>query len=100
MKSKLQVLDQSISTTTKDGIEYICITAKQWRHENPAEKGNVRDRANVHQLVCLANLESMSAHFIQQGLDQSEHIAEMSKLAIQKMRVLVKANTHLFSGDE
>lgn len=26
MKSKLEVLDQAISTATRDGVEYICIT--------------------------------------------------------------------------
>jgi len=30
-------------------------TAKQWLDENPNRKGNVRDYANVSQLVCLAN---------------------------------------------
>ena len=41
------------------------VTAKQWREENPGLSGNMRDHANVHQLVCLANMESMNAHFIQ-----------------------------------
>lgn len=30
------------------------VTAKQWRDANPEQKGNMRDHANVHQLVCLA----------------------------------------------
>ncbi|MBB1385292.1 KilA-N domain-containing protein [Pseudoalteromonas sp. SG45-5] len=46
-------------------------TAKQWRTENPKIKGNMRDHANVHQLVCLANLESLNAHFIEQGINQA-----------------------------
>jgi hypothetical protein len=33
-------------------------TAKQWREQNPKEKGNIRDYANVSQLVCLSNLEN------------------------------------------
>ena len=33
-------------------------TAKQWRDENSAEKENIRDYANLSQLVCLANLET------------------------------------------
>jgi hypothetical protein len=41
------------------------VTAKQWREINPSLKGNLRDHANVHQLVCLANLESLNAHFIE-----------------------------------
>jgi len=31
------------------------VTAKQWRELNPDVKGNMRDHANVHQLVCLVN---------------------------------------------
>jgi hypothetical protein len=40
------------------------ITAQQWRDANPSLKGNKRGHANMHQLVCLANMESMNAHFI------------------------------------
>lgn len=69
------------------------VTAKQWRDENPNLSGNMRDHANVHQLVCLANMESMNAHFIQQGIKQSERIVKLNQLAIQQMQVLIAANT-------
>ncbi|TCS39012.1 KilA-N domain-containing protein [Reinekea marinisedimentorum] len=69
------------------------VTAKQWRDANPGLTGNMRDHANVHQLVCLANLESMNAHFIQQGISQSERIVKLNELAIQQMKVLVAANS-------
>jgi len=36
-------------------------TASQWREENPDETGNIRDFANVSQLVCLANMENLNA---------------------------------------
>ncbi len=65
------------------------VTAKQWRDANPELKGNMRDHANVHQLVCLANLESMNAHFIDQGMPQSERLVKLNELAIRQMRVLV-----------
>lgn len=42
------------------------VTAKQWREENPNLSGDMRDHVNIHQLGCLANMESMNAHFIQQ----------------------------------
>ena len=29
------------------------ITAKEWRNENPDLKGNIRDYADISQLVCL-----------------------------------------------
>ncbi len=65
-------------------------TAKQWRDENPGEKGNIRDFANVSQLVCLANLENLNAHFIQEGLDQPERLVRLNQTAIQQMRLLVE----------
>jgi hypothetical protein len=43
-------------------------TAKQWREQNPKEKGNIRDYANVSQLVCLSNLENLNAVFINDKL--------------------------------
>ncbi len=66
------------------------VTAKQWRDTNPGLKGNIRDHANVHQLVCLANLESMNAHFIEQNMPQSERLVKLNELAIRQMRVLVE----------
>ena len=70
--------------------------ARDWT----GQKGNMRDHANVHQLVCLANLESMNAHFIQQGLSQSERITKLNKLAIRQMQVLVKANAPFVQHSE
>lgn len=63
-------------------------TAKQWRDENPGSKGNIRDEANASQLVCLANLETLNAHFIQQGLVQSERLTLLNRTAIQQMKLL------------
>ena len=34
------------------------ITAKEWREENSDKKGNIRDYAEVSQLVCLPILET------------------------------------------
>ena len=67
------------------------VTARQWRDANPGLKGNLRDHADIHQLVCLANLESMNAHFISEGLPQSERLQKLNELAIRQMRVLVEA---------
>lgn len=65
-------------------------TAKQWRAENPEDKGNIRDYANVSQLVCLANLENLNAHFIRQGLEQSERLRILNNTAIQQMKLLIE----------
>lgn len=64
-------------------------TAKQWREENPGHKGNIRDEANASQLVCLANLEALNAHFIQQGSPASERLKLLNRTAIQQMRLLL-----------
>nr|VFK12697.1 MAG: KilA-N domain-containing protein [Candidatus Kentron sp. LPFa] len=66
------------------------MTAKQWREANPGEKGNIRDFANGAQLVCLANMESLNAHFINEGIIQSERLIRLNQIAIQQMRVLVE----------
>lgn len=65
-------------------------TAKQWRDENPNQKGNIRDEANVSQLVCLANLETLNAHFIHQGMLQTERLKLLNQTAIQQMKLLLR----------
>ncbi|WP_409522704.1 KilA-N domain-containing protein [Nitrincola sp. MINF-07-Sa-05] len=66
------------------------VTARAWRDANPDLQGNMRDHANVHQLVCLANLESMNAHFIQEGMPQPGRLQKLNELAIRQMRILTK----------
>ena len=50
--------------------------------------GNIRDEANVAQLVCLANLEALNAHLIHQGVAQSQRLKLLNQTAIQQMKVL------------
>ena len=69
------------------------MTAKQWKAENPNLKGNIRDYANVNQLVCLANLESLNAHLINENLPQSQRIEKLNKVAIHQMSILVNDKT-------
>lgn len=64
-------------------------TAKQWRDENPGQKGNIRDYANISQLVCLSNLENLNALFINEGMSQKERLAKLNTIAIQQMKLLV-----------
>jgi hypothetical protein len=66
-------------------------TAKDWRDENL--KGNIRDYANVSQLICLSNLENLNAHFISEGLEQSERLSKLNKIAITQMRLLSEEHT-------
>jgi len=68
-------------------------TAKQWRDEKPKEKGNIRDYANVSQLVCLVNLENLNAVFINEGFPQSERLKRLNQIAIQQMKILLGDNS-------
>lgn len=65
------------------------LTAKQWRDSNPKLEGNIRDNANIEQLVVLSNLESINAVLIHQGLQQSERLQQLNKVAIMQMKSLV-----------
>ena len=65
-------------------------TANHWRDENPDEKGNIRDYANVSQLVCLANLENLNAVFINEGYEQSQRLEKLNQIAIHQMKILVQ----------
>ena len=64
------------------------MTAKQWREGHPGEKGNIRDHANMSQLVCLSNLENLNALLIREGMPQSMRLAKLNQIAIQQMRLL------------
>ena len=64
-------------------------TAKQWRDENPNQKGNIRDDANISQLVCLSNLENLNALFINEGMAQKERLKKLNTIAIQQMKLLI-----------
>ena len=66
------------------------MTAKDWRDNNPGKKGNIRDYANVSQLVCLSNLENLNALFINEGLSQDKRLIKLNKIAIQQMRLLAE----------
>ena len=63
-------------------------TAREWRDGQPSSKGNIRDEANVAQLVCLANLEALNAHLIHQRVAQSQRLTLLNQTAIQQMKVL------------
>ena len=64
------------------------MTAKEWRDKNPDMKGNIRDYADVSQLVCLSNLESLNAVFIGDGMPQAERLSKLNAVAISQMQIL------------
>lgn len=68
-------------------------TAKQWRDENPGKKGNIRDDAELKQLLVLANMESYNAILIEQGKLMSERLILLRDLAVRQMRTLDSVST-------
>lgn len=67
------------------------MTAKEWRESNPELKGNMRDYADISQLVCLSNLENLNAVFINEGMDATEMIEKLNAIAIEQMRILTES---------
>ena len=64
------------------------MTAKQWRDANPGLKGNIRDYATINELICLSNMESLNAIFINEKMPQSERLIKLNQIAIQQMKIL------------
>ena len=66
------------------------MTAKQWRDTHPGLKGNIRDYANVSQLVCLSNLENLNAMLINDGMPQQERLEKLNAIPISQMKILTQ----------
>ena len=64
-------------------------TAGQWRETNQHLSGNMRDHAELEQLVVLSNLESINAVLIHQGLEAPNRLKQLNAIAISQMRSLV-----------
>lgn len=62
-------------------------TAKQWRNANPDKKGNIRDYATIEQLLILVNLENINAYLIQQGIQQSNRLAQLRDVVIEQAKM-------------
>lgn len=66
------------------------MTAKEWREANPDKKGNIRDYADISQLVCLSNLENLNAIFIKDNMPQGERLVKLNQIAIHQMKLLTE----------
>ncbi len=70
--------------------------AAQWRKANPSlikSNKNQRDYASVQQLVILANLENLNAHFISEGKDQANRIQLLAKAVQQQYQSIINQET-------
>lgn len=72
-------------------------TAKQWREETGNKKQNMRDFANVEQLIVLVNLESMNADMIRQEIPADERLKKLRNVAYYQLHSLYQngAANHL-----
>jgi hypothetical protein len=73
------------------------MTAKHWRDANEklAKSGNIRDYASIEQLTVLANLESINAMLITQGLDKQLRFENLRKEAIRQLTALLESRASL-----
>ena len=70
------------------------MTAKQWKDANPDSKGNIRDYADLNQLLVLANIESYNAILIEQGKPMAERLVLLRNLVIKQMNTLSAIDTN------
>lgn len=64
------------------------MTARQWRDSHPDATGNVRDSASLHELLVLANLESMNAELIKRGMSRPDRAAYLREMARAQIATL------------
>ena len=92
---KLSVKEATITYANEADVLNVALfglTAQDWKLKNKSKEGNMRDYADVCQLVCLANLESLNAEFITMGMSQKDRLLKLNKAAIVQMKSLL-ANT-------
>lgn len=64
------------------------MTAKEWKDKNPTLDGNMRDYANILQLVILSNLENLNSDMISQGLEQKVRLERLNSIAKKQYSIL------------
>jgi hypothetical protein len=63
-------------------------TAGEWRKQNPDKDGNIRDYADLHELLVLANLETHNASYIDEKMPQAERLEKLRGIAERELAVL------------
>ena len=64
------------------------MTAKEWKDKNSNLDGNMRDHANVLQLVILSNLENINSEMIEQGIAQNKRLERLNEIAKKQYDIL------------
>lgn len=71
------------------------MTAKEWRNVNKGKKGNIRDYADIDQLLVLANIESYNAILISQNKPQSERLVLLREMVNRQLQTFLSKNLSL-----
>ena len=69
------------------------MTAKEWKDKNPTLDGNMRDYANILQLIILSNLENLNSEMIAQGLEQKIRLERLNAIAKKQYNILQDSNS-------
>ena len=69
------------------------MTAKEWKDKNPTLDGNMRDHANILQLVILVNLENLNAQMIKEGFKQKDRLEKLNNIAKEQYIILHDSNS-------
>lgn len=66
-------------------------TAAEWRKRYAKASGNMRDHANIYQLIVLSNLESYNAEMIKRGMSQSYRLDALNRAAREQLSLLLRS---------
>ena len=69
------------------------MTAKEWKDKNPTLNGNMRNYANIIQLVILSNLENLNSEMITQGMEQKVRLERLNTIAKKQYSILQGSNS-------
>ena len=64
------------------------MTAKQWRENNSSLEGNIRDNADILQLIVLNNMEVLNANMIENKISQKERLKMLNNTARKELSIL------------
>lgn len=92
LPQKLSIRESAVTYANEADVLNVALfglTAKNWKSKNKSKEGNMREYADVYQLVCLANLESLNAEFIKMGISQKDRLLKLNETAIVQMKSLL-----------
>lgn len=69
------------------------MTAKEWKDKNPTLDGNMRDYANILQLVILSNLENLNSEMIAEGIEPKIRLEKLNSIAKKQYNILQNSNS-------